>query len=106
MIPSQDTDEPVFTGEDLSCVDDSLLDLEPEPSGRIHMRPFQWHLKTHWKYLMPLDTPITWNQKRTQHGEWWLDPQNVMQGEFLNPREHEKLIKNLQMPQTQVGTLI
>ena len=26
--------------------------------GRIHMRPFQWHLKTHWKYPMPLDTPI------------------------------------------------
>ena len=25
-------------------------------------------------------------------GEWWLDPQNVLQGEFLHPREHEKLI--------------
>ena len=20
--------------------------------GRMHMRPFQWHLKTHWKYLV------------------------------------------------------
>ena len=29
----QDTGEPVFTGEDLSCVEDTLLDLEPEPSG-------------------------------------------------------------------------
>ena len=27
-----------------------------------------------------------------QHGEWWLDPQNVLQGEFLHPREHKKLI--------------
>ena len=26
--------------------------------GRMHMRPFQWHLKNHWKYPMPLDTPI------------------------------------------------
>ena len=60
--------------------------------GRIHMRPFQWHLKTHWKYPMPLDTPIPWNQKMIRHGEWWLDPQNVLQGEFLYPREHEKLI--------------
>ena len=31
--------------------------------GRMHMRPFQWHLKTQWKYPMPLDTPIPWNQK-------------------------------------------
>ena len=31
--------------------------------GRMHMRPFQWHLKTHWKFPMPLDTPIPWNQK-------------------------------------------
>ena len=60
--------------------------------GRMHMRPFQWHLKTHWKYPMPLDTPIPWNQKMIRHGEWWLDPTNVLQGEFLHPREHEKLI--------------
>ena len=41
---------------------------------------------------MPLDTPITWNQKMIRHGEWWLDPQNVLQREFLHPREHEILI--------------
>ena len=60
--------------------------------GRMHMRPFQWHLKNHWKYPMPLDTPVPWNQKMIRHGEWWLDQQNVLQGEFLHPREHEKLI--------------
>ena len=54
--------------------------------GRMHMRPFQWHLKTHWKYPMPLDTPIPWNQKMIRHGEWWLDPTNMLQGEFLHPR--------------------
>ena len=27
-----------------------------------------------------------------RHGEWWLDPKNVLQGEFFHPREHEKLI--------------
>ena len=31
--------------------------------GRMHRRPFQWYLKNHWKYLMPLDTPVPWNQK-------------------------------------------
>ena len=60
--------------------------------GRIHMRSFQWHLKTHWKYLMPLDTPIPWNRKMIRHGKWWLDPQNMLQGEFLLPREHKILI--------------
>ena len=29
--------------------------------GRMHMRPFQWHLKTRWKFLMPLHTN-PWNQ--------------------------------------------
>ena len=60
--------------------------------GRMHMRPFQWHLKTHWKYPMPLDTLIPWNQKMIRQGEWWLDPQNVLQGEHLHPKEHKKLI--------------
>ena len=56
--------------------------------GRMHMRPFQWHLKTHWKYLMPLDTLVPWNQKMIRHEEWWLDPQNGPQGEYLHPKEH------------------
>ena len=56
------------------------------------MRPFEWYLKTHWKYWMPLDTPIPWNQKMIRHRQLWLDPQNVLQGEYLHPREHEKLI--------------
>ena len=60
--------------------------------GRMNMRPFQWHLKTHWKYPMPLDTLIPWNQKMIRQGEWWLDRQNVLQGEHLHPKEHEKLI--------------
>ena len=41
---------------------------------------------------MPLDTPVPWNQRMIPHGEWWLDPQNVLQREFVHPREHEKLI--------------
>ena len=37
--------------------------------GRMHMRPFQWHLKTYWKYPVPLDTPVLWNQRMIRHGE-------------------------------------
>ena len=60
--------------------------------GRIHMRPFQWHLKVHWKFPMSLNTPIPWTQKMVRHGEWWLDPQNVLQGEHLHPKEHKILL--------------
>ena len=28
------------------------------PMGRLHMRPFQWYLKTHWKYPQSLDKII------------------------------------------------
>ena len=42
--------------------------------------------------LPPWPLPVPWNQKMIRHVEWWLDPQNVLQGEFLHPREHEKLI--------------
>ena len=60
--------------------------------GRIHMRPFQWHLKKHWKFPMPLDSTLPWTPTMIRHGQWWLDPQNVLTGHFLHPREHEKLI--------------
>ena len=60
--------------------------------GRIHMRPFQWHLKTHWRAPMPLNSPIPWTHRMKQHGEWWLNPQNVLVGEFLHPRDHDILI--------------
>ena len=61
--------------------------------GSIHMGPFQWHLKIHWRFPMPLNSPIPWTQRMKQHREWWLNPHNVLQGEFLI----------LQTPQTQVG---
>ena len=57
--------------------------------GRIHMRPFQWH---HWKFPMPLNSPIPWTQEMKQHREWWLNPQNILGGEFLHPRDHDVLI--------------
>ena len=60
--------------------------------GRIHMRLFQWHLKTHWKFPMPLNSPIPWTREMKQHEEWWLNSQNILGGEFLHPRDHDVLI--------------
>ena len=56
------------------------------------MRSFQWHLKIHWRFPMPLNSLIPWTQKMIQHGEWWLNPHNMLQGEFLHPSEHDVLI--------------
>ena len=36
--------------------------------GRIHMRPFQWHLKTHWKYPMPGHTNTLESEDDTTWG--------------------------------------
>ena len=46
--------------------------------GRIHMRPFQWHTN-------PLESEddMTWGMV--------VRPKNMLQGEFLHPREHKKL---------------
>ena len=41
---------------------------------------------------MPLNSPVPWIQKMKQHGEWWLNPQNVRGRKFLHPRDHDVLI--------------
>ena len=38
---------------------------------------------------MPLNAPVPWTRKMNQHREWWLDPHQILQGEFLHPREHD-----------------
>ena len=43
------------------------------PEGILHMRPFQFHLKEHWRYPQSLDSLLPW----TTHLEWWQNPTNV-----------------------------
>ena len=35
------------------------------PLGRLHMRPLQWYLKTHWRYPQSLDIPVPVSQVLT-----------------------------------------
>ena len=44
------------------------------PMGRLHMRPFQWYLKTHWRYPQSLDKIIPCSQILKKHLIWWKDP--------------------------------
>ena len=62
------------------------------PMGRLHMRPFQWYLKTNWQYPQSLDLKIPVSNLLKKHLQWWKDPKNLKIGCPLNPQEHNTLI--------------
>ena len=37
------------------------------PEGRLHMRPFQFHLKEHWRYPQSLDSLLPWTETISAH---------------------------------------
>ena len=41
------------------------------PEGRLHMRPFQFHLKEHWRYPQSLDNLLPWTEAIAAHLDWW-----------------------------------
>ena len=52
------------------------------------MRPFQFHLKEHWRYPQSLDSLLPWSETISAHLEWWQNPVNVMNGADLQPKDH------------------
>ena len=58
------------------------------PEGRLHMRPFQFHLKEHWRYPQSLDSLLPWTNAISAHLDWWQNPANVMKGSDLHPKDH------------------
>ena len=58
------------------------------PEGRLHMRPFQFHLKEHWRYPQSLDILLPWTNVISAHLDWWQNPANVMKGPDLHPKDH------------------
>ena len=57
-------------------------------SGRLHMRPVQWHLKRHWHVPEVLEKVILIPQSLHAHLDWWLDEANVLNGQPLHPLQH------------------
>ena len=51
------------------------------------MRPFQFHLKEHWRYPQSLDN-LPWTETISAHLDWWQSPTNVMKGADLHPKDH------------------
>ena len=58
------------------------------PEGRLHMRPFQFHLKEHWRFPQSLDTLPPWTETISAHLEWWQNPTNLMKGADLHPKDN------------------
>ena len=58
------------------------------PEGRLHRRPFQFHLKEHWRYPQSLDNLLPWTEAIAAHLDWWQNPSNVMKGADLHPKHH------------------
>ena len=57
-------------------------------SGRLHMRPIQWHLKKHWHVPESLEKVILIPSSLHVHLRWWLDPTKVLSGQPLHPLQH------------------
>ena len=57
-------------------------------SGRLHMRPIQWHLKRHWHVPEVLEKVISLPLSLHPHLDWWLDEGNVLKGQPLHPLSH------------------
>ena len=52
------------------------------------MRPFQFHLKEHWRYPQSLDNLLPWTEAIAAHLDWRQNPSNVMKGADLHPKDH------------------
>ena len=58
------------------------------PEGCLHMRPFQFHLKEHWRYPQSLDSLLPWTETISAHPDWWQNRTNMMRGADLHPKDH------------------
>ena len=62
------------------------------PLGRLHMRPFQWYLRSHWKFPQSLDKRIPVTGNFLNYLKWWEDLQNLMAGAPIHPHVHNTLV--------------
>ena len=58
------------------------------PEEPLHMRPFQFLLKEHWRYPQSLDSLLSWTETFWAYLEWWQNPTNMMKGADLHPKDH------------------
>ena len=52
------------------------------------MRPIQWHLKNNWRVPESLEKVIPIPRSLHPHLQWWLEEENILQGQPLHPIKH------------------
>ena len=57
------------------------------PEGCLHMTPFQFHLKGHWRYPQSVDSLLPWTETISAYLDWWQNPTNVMRGADVHPKD-------------------
>ena len=58
--------------------------------GKLHIRPFQWHHKNHWRFPQSLDKMIPITLEILGHLAWWEDRDSLYKGSPLHPVEHNQ----------------
>ena len=72
----------VLTPRKLMSLIGTLASLEKTvPLGRLHMRPFQWYLRSNWKFPQSLDKNIPVTRNFLNYLKWWED----LHGRFSPP---------------------
>ena len=62
--------------------------IEIIPNARLYMRPIQLHLLSFWKpSSLDLVKIIPVTQHLIDHLQWWLNPNNVLKGKYINQKE-------------------
>ena len=79
----------VLTPTKLMSLIGTLASLEKTvPLGRLHMRPFQWYLRSNWKFPQSLDKNIPVTRNFLNYLKWWEDLQNLMAGPPSSCSQH------------------
>ena len=66
------TSKHILTARHLMSLIGLLASIEKMvPEGRLHMRPFQFHLKEHWRFPQSLDSLLPWTEIISAHLDGW-----------------------------------
>ena len=66
----------------------SLIGLLTATEKQVHLSPIQWHLKNNWRIPESLEKVIPLPRSLHPHLQWWLEEDNVLQGQPLHPVRH------------------
>ena len=53
--------------------------------GRLHIRPFQFHLKEHWRFPQLLDSLLPWTETISAYLEWTMVAESHKRDERCRP---------------------